>query len=210
MEPVKAYIFREGSCYGYIKGHILRRSYIPDDLQNIMEMLDSTGNMYPELMEAVYSIFTNQGRLRQEYLEDGTQEGTAVWGKELDRGNLFVVEKACVNEPGRGLPVCRTLFRAVIDRLARESSRHLYVFARPESFRVQYSPVEEINSDMTEFQDNEHFLGMSGETPKTFWKDAGFRRLGTSEWLAFAATDRHHISHMVPKDEDYESPGTAA
>ncbi|KAI0520845.1 hypothetical protein F5B22DRAFT_598604 [Xylaria bambusicola] len=143
-----------------------------------------------------FELFDRYGRLNREYREHEVLKGSGVWGHELDDGDILVIETINIEPRCRHHDVGTKLVQGILGK-ARRKSRSFFAFANP--MRLALDPSrddEELDSSAIREQSKElTFL----------FRSLGFRRVGTSEWLAFT-NDKDHPSRQLAEAQDWDGP----
>ncbi|KAI0187124.1 hypothetical protein EV127DRAFT_437398 [Xylaria flabelliformis] len=167
---------------------LLRREHMRSDFWAEMDDLcDETSSLAIEL-------FDRYGRLNREYYEHEIRKGSGVWGEELDHGDILLIETINIEPLWRRQRVGTKLIGAVLDKTRHESTG-FFAFA---------SPRLTVDLDC-----DDEKLGAVHEQSKIFhrfFRSLGFRRVGTSRWLAFTDNDSHPSRHL-DEAQDWDVPG---
>ncbi|KAI0099041.1 hypothetical protein GGR51DRAFT_536560 [Nemania sp. FL0031] len=140
-----------------------------------------------------FELFDRYGRLNREYSEHEIRKGSGIWGKELDHGDILMVENIHIEPLWRRQGVGTKLVSAVLDK-ARHESKSFFAFVNP----------MHLTQDNDEKPDSGTIREQS-ENFKHFFRSLGFRRVGASGWLAFTNNDSHPSRHL-DKAQDWDAP----
>lgn len=143
-----------------------------------------------------FELFDRYGRFNREYSEHEIRKGTGIWGKELDHGDILMIENIHVEPLWRRQGVGAKLVSAVLDK-ARHESKDIFAFVNP-----MHLIQETVHNDKTL---DSGTIREQSENFKHFFRSLGFRRVGTSEWLAFTDKDSHPSRHL-DKARDWDAP----
>ncbi|KAG8161066.1 hypothetical protein KVR01_009330 [Diaporthe batatas] len=168
---------RIGSC----TAKLIRRRRICDSFWT--EMDEPTR----ETHDLAFDLFDRYGRLNPEFYEHEVNKGTGVWGKELDRGDLLLFEEISVDAAHRRRGIGAKLVNAILERTRKKVSDKVGFFAliRPGFLWAELRHLQEGSAEMKEAQ----HAAMEGAL--AFWHSLGFRRVGTSSWLAWTDSQGH-------------------
>ncbi|KAH7152819.1 hypothetical protein EDB81DRAFT_881777 [Dactylonectria macrodidyma] len=122
-------------------------------------------------------LFDRYGCLRREFYEHEVKLGTGAWNNELDQGDILLIGDITVDFLYRRNGFATKIIEALLDK-TRRKSEHFFAFARPRFVSKLYHTGEE----------RERIETTIGEQ---FFRSLGFRRVGTSRWLAFADSGDH-------------------
>ena len=143
-----------------------------------------------------FELFDRWGRIDRGLTKDGIRKGTGVWETELDRGDILFFAFVDVSPQRRRQKIATRLVADTLEK-AREKSGHFFAFARPNCLFVE--PATEPGEECPEL--NEDKIRAS----ENFWRSVGFRRVGTSDWLAFT-DETSHPSRLLAVSEDWQKP----
>jgi len=145
-----------------------------------------------ETSDLALKLFDRYGRLRREYYDHEIRKGTGAWGEELDRGDILLFESISVKLPWRHQRIGTKIINAILDKVRAKSSS-FFAFARPGYL------TRELEDEREHPEVSENQVAVSEQ----FWRSLGFRRVGTSGWLAFTDDDSHPSRHLdVAQDWD--------
>ncbi|KAH7013298.1 hypothetical protein EDB80DRAFT_863261 [Ilyonectria destructans] len=165
---------------------LIRRGRIRNDFSNeIEEPSEETSALGSDL-------FDRYGRLRREHYEHEIKKGTGIWGQELDRGDILLFGNISVNPSWRRQGIAAKIVQAVLDETRRKSTK-FFAFAQPS----YAGPLDDV--------DEEEKARIEATIGEQFFRSIGFRRVGTSTWLAFA-DDSSHPSRSLAATQDIDTP----
>ncbi|KAI0530155.1 hypothetical protein GGR58DRAFT_518699 [Xylaria digitata] len=142
------------------------------------KQINAFANLCEETTFLAFELFDRCGRLNREYCDHVIRKGSGIWGKELDHGDILLFENMNIEPFG----------------VARED---FFAFASPMHLTRGLNRNDETLEPRTVYEQSESF--------KHFFRSLGFRRVGTSEWLAFADDD-DHPSRRLDKAQDWDNP----
>ncbi|KAH8722276.1 hypothetical protein BGZ61DRAFT_586895 [Ilyonectria robusta] len=164
---------------------LIRRNRMRDDFSNeIEEPCEETAALGSDL-------FDRYGRLRREYYEHEIKKGTGIWDKELDEGDILLFGNIAVNPSWRRQGIAAKIVQAVLDETRRKSTQ-FFAFAQPS----YAGPLDDV--------DEEEKARIEATIGEQFFRSLGFRRVGTSTWLAFA-DDSSHPSRSLAATQDIDT-----
>ncbi|KAI8626698.1 hypothetical protein F5Y19DRAFT_466323 [Xylariaceae sp. FL1651] len=126
------------------------------------------------------------GRLNPEYGEHEIRKGSGVWGKALNHGDIFMIANIRIEPLWRRQGVGAKLVGA-----------GFFAFVNPMHLTQETVRNDEKLDSGTICEQSEIF--------KHFFRSLGFRRIGTSGWLAFTDNDSHPSRHL-DKAQDWDAP----
>ncbi|TRX96470.1 hypothetical protein FHL15_002742 [Xylaria flabelliformis] len=166
---------------------LLRREHMRRDFWAEMdELCDEASSLAIEL-------FDRYGRLNREYCEHEIRKGSGVWGEELDHDDILMIEYINIEPLWRRQKIGTKLVSAVLDKTRHESTG-FFAFA---SQRL-----------ILDLDCNDERPNAVHEQSKNFnhlFRSLGFRRVGTSGWLAFTDNDSHP-SRQLDEAHDWDVP----
>ncbi|RYC61568.1 hypothetical protein CHU98_g4642 [Xylaria longipes] len=169
---------------------LLRRDFTRSAFWTEMEELCEESSLL------AFELFDRYGRLNREYGEHEIRKGSGVWGKELDHGDILMIENIHIEPLWRRQGVGAKLVSAVLDK-AQHESRDFFAFVNPMHLTQETVRNDEKLDSGTICEQSENFMH--------FFRSLGFRRVGTSGWLAFTDNDSHPSRHL-DKAQDWDAP----
>ncbi|KAK8029310.1 hypothetical protein PG991_006366 [Apiospora marii] len=147
-----------------------------------------------ESCDMAFDLFDRYGRVERKYIEPGFRQGSGVGGRELDHGDILLIEKLRVESEARRRGVGTKVAHAVLDHVRGSAGHRKYVAVVGPGIVLQ-------DADET---DRDEAMGALA-TSKLFWRSLGFRRIGTSPWFAF--TDQvDHPSRQLDISKEWDPP----
>ncbi|KAK4031568.1 hypothetical protein C8A01DRAFT_21238 [Parachaetomium inaequale] len=151
-----------------------------------------------ETSDLAFELFDRYGCLNREYYEHGIRKGSGVWGQELDHGDILLFESLSVVPLWRHQRIGTKVVNAILDK-ARTKSTGFFAFAQLGCLTRDLDRACEDGKERREAA--EELLTISAH----FWRSLGFRRVGTSGWLAFT-DDSSHPSRSLDSAQDWNRP----
>lgn len=112
-----------GSCLS----KLIRRDSIQHEFYSrIQEPTVDTAMMGLEL-------FDQHGRLIPEFSKGGSREGSGIWSREVDTGDILLIDEFHIKDNHNGFVLGNILFNAIIGK-TRSRSRKFLVIATPTAF----------------------------------------------------------------------------
>jgi len=178
----------------HCKAKLIRRGKIHDDFYAEMEQPSRETSML------AFDLFDRYGRLRPEFKTHPIIRGTGVWGQEIDRGDILLIEEIFVNQACRRQQLGRKMVEAIL-ALVRPKTRSFVAFVRPNLLTLHDIELEwdslqsEAAKDETEDRERDRAV--------MFYRSLGFRRVGSTIWFAMAC-DNEHPSRKLASTEDFD------
>lgn len=147
-----------------------------------------------ETSDLAFELFDRYGRLQSDYYQHDILKGTGVWGKELDHGDLLLFEEIRVDRQWRRQGVASQIVKAILEKTREKVAPSVGFFALVKPGVLT-----------TEAQGSQVPLEQHQAIAQSFWKTLGFRRVGTSSWLAFSDSLEHPSRQLEP-GQDQEPP----
>lgn len=188
-------ISREERQVGGCNAKLIRRGMICESFWLDME------EPAQETSDLAFDLFDRYGRLNPELYEHDVNKGTGVWGKELDRGDLLLFEHVSVDAAHRRRGIGTKLVNAILEKTKKKVSERVGFFALvcPGFLRSEVSHLED-NSEARKQAEEDSEKGALA-----FWHALGFRRVGTTLWLAWTDSPGHP-SRQLGIDQDWTHP----
>ena len=184
-----------GEQIAYCDSKLIRRNKIQSFFWTAMEEV-TRGTA-----KLAFTLFDRYGRLDSDVYEHDTRKGTGVWGMELDQGDILFFDFIKVSPQWRRKQIASAVVGAILDK-ARRKSKHFFALVEP---GFLYSELPSIDSNSEEAV--EKSKDMMEQAAEDFWRSVGFRRVGTTTWLAFS-DDANHPSRQLTSADDcgFKSP----
>ena len=142
-----------------------------------------------ETSDLAFDLFDRYGRLNPWFYEHDFHKGSGVWGNELDHGDLLLFEVVKVDAAYRRRGIGMKLVNAILDKTRKKVSEQagFFALACPGFLWSEMSP---------DTRDNPSAMGKAEKDAAMqaalgFWHALGFRRVGTSSWLAWTDSPGH-------------------
>lgn len=78
-------------------------------------------------------LFDQRGRLIPDFSKGGSREGSGIWSREVDTGDILLIDEFHIKDNHNGFVLGNILFDAIIGK-ARSRSRKFLVIATPTAF----------------------------------------------------------------------------
>jgi len=179
-----------GRCHA----KLIRRNKVSRDFHAAM------GEPSEETSSLAFDLFDRYARLKQELIEHPIKKGSGVWGKELNSGDILLIELLSIEKYFRGHGHGRRLVEKLLDEV-RQKTKSFVAMAWPASLTTE---VEAELGDRPE-EESKPIHEAHKIASKSFFRPLGFRRIGLSRWFAFTDTP-DHPSHRIPATDDCELP----
>lgn len=193
---------------GSLTASILRRDRIRGRFcENMSSFVtdESMPSLVSELEEITLDFeFDDLARFPRGQLEKIRSQGLRVWGDELNRGSLAIVESIFVDPPFWRRGLGRRMVQVLVDIVRYKTPDHT-VLARPIFLgKKTFDAMErDMGGAALAPAQKQEIVEASAKLPLHFWHAQGLRRIGTSEWLGLSS-DGAHPATLIPKDRDAE------
>lgn len=149
--------------------------------------------------DLAFELFDRYGRLNPEFYDHDVNKGSGVWGDELDHGDLLILEELKVDTAYRRRGTGTKLVNAILEKTKKKVSDRVGFFAlvRPGALRSELPTWDPAAMREAEQSAMKAALG--------FWRAMGFRRVGTSPWLAWTDSPGHP-SRQLGIFQDFVGP----
>ena len=180
----------------YCKAKLIRRNQMRDDFYGQMEPPSRETSML------AFDLFDRYGRLRSEFKTHPVIKGTGIWGQELDRGDMLLIEEVFVNQDYRRQRLGRRMIESLLT-CARQKTWSFFAFVWPaflklHDLRLEWNSLQD-DAARNRMADREH------DRAVMFYRSLGFRRVGSTIWFAMASNN-DHPSHQLTSTEDFNPP----
>lgn len=154
-----------------------------------------------ETSDLAFDLFDRYGRLNPEFYKHDVNKGTGVWGKELDHGDLLILERVEIDTAYRRCGIGTKLVNAILDKTRKKVSEEEGFFAlvRPGALWSELSLLSDNPAALREAEK----AGEEGAL--AFWHAMGFRRVGTTSWIAWTDSP-DHPSRQLEINQDWTYP----
>lgn len=177
-----------GSCIGKI---INREPIRATFYRDIEEPTSDTSDMG-------FGLFDRWGNLKNEYIQHDVKKGTGVWGIELNKGHILLIEHINVGMGHRRQGYGKNLVAAIWAKAQKLDPLCKFAITRPAWL---WSSIEDHHDNLPE-EARSTFLEETQLSSDSFWRACGFRRIGTSFFFGLAK-DPEHSSRNVALSNDH-------
>ena len=181
-----------GSC----EAKLIRRTQMRGNFHDELEQPS------PETSTLAFDLFDRHGRLRTEFGSHPVKKGSGVWGQGLNHGDMLLIEEIFINKNYRRQGLGRSIVEALLTEV-RQKTWSFFAFVRPDCMKKEDLQREWENladdSERSRMQDREYDRAVK------FYRSLGFRRIGSSAWLALAP-NADHPSRQLAVTGDYDLP----
>ena len=183
---------RVGHCYAML----IDRDPIRADFYHSMEKAT------PCTASLAFVLFDRWGCLKNEHRKHPVKKGTGVWGSELDKGGILLIELPRIDKEYLREDLARSLVQNIWATAQSTNSDCMFAMAR-----VNYLKNGTVRDTREELACREvhSFDGRLLEVTENFWRAMGFRRIGCSSYFGLAK-DSSHPSRSLSASEDYNPP----
>lgn len=133
-------------------------------------------------------LFDRWARLRSEWIRSPEKKGTGVWGHELDRGSILFIDEMRVDQEYRARGIGSWLLQQILT--SRYATSCAFAYAWPSPLYPGGRPLAELAS--------------MEQIATKMYANAGFRRVGRSDFVCYALSDANHASHRLAASDDAE------
>ena len=153
-----------------------------------------------ETCRLAFELFDRYGRLKNEFKEHAVKKGSGIWGDELDSGDLLLIEQISLKAPYRRQGLGSKLVEAILEKTCSKSNSFFAVVAPGWLHRIVSMETEGASDIQIKKVELLHQA-----TAESFFRSLGFRRVGSSTWLALASSPEHPC-HSLDAAADFEMP----
>jgi GNAT superfamily N-acetyltransferase len=178
------------------RAKLIRRNMICGDFYDEMEQPTEETSML------AFDLFDRYGRLRSEFTIHPVIRGTGIFGQELGRGDMLLIEEIFVTQEHRRQQLGRRMVELLLN-LVKQKTSSFFAFTWPSILKRS-----DIGKEWDSLQDDAARRRMAHrETGRAvdFWRSSGFRRVGTTDWFALTL-DNDHPSRQLTSTDDFEPP----
>lgn len=148
--------------------------------------------------EMGFGLFDRWGNLKNEYIQHDVKKGTGVWGKELNEGNILLIEQVNVRMDHRRQAYGKNLVAAIWAKAQEVDPLCEFAVTRPAWL---WSSIRNHHDGLPE-EARPNFLQEIQLSADSFWRACGFRRIGTSFFFGLAK-DPEHPSRRLASSSDH-------
>lgn len=171
------------------------------------------------LSELAFNLFDRWGCVKDDFLYHPVKKGTGVWGEELNRGKILLIQSLTAEEDairqGIGRKVVQELWAKVRAQISASIVRYPQ-FESPTAhddeeckfalvLPTHLDTMERAEFEALSPEAREDYVEDSKTVAIAFWRSLGFRRIGSSSWFGLAAR-ADHPSCQLPAQDDYNPP----
>ncbi|KAL2201521.1 hypothetical protein P885DRAFT_27212 [Corynascus similis CBS 632.67] len=143
-------------------------------------------------------LFDRYGRLNREYYDHEIRKGSGAWGPELNHGDILLFNSLNIEPHWQHQGIGARVVNAILEK-ARSMSSGFFAFVRPGYLDG------DLNYDCEDGEEDSMTAEKHLAALEQFWRSLGFRRVGLSEWFAFADDDSHSSRHLDAV-QDWDEP----
>lgn len=178
----------KGQIVGSCEASLIRRGQMRKAFwQNLEEPSQETSDL-------AFSLFDRYGRLGFKFYEHDFEKGSGVWGKELDHGDILLLDWIRVDPKWRRRGIATKLVNDILQKTKTKVADDVGFFA------VVNPGV--LNSEHNKAEEYDTFFKRGMPIALSFWRSVGFRRIGTSHWFAFT-NNPNHPSRLLEPEQDW-------
>ena len=196
MQTFVATCSREGKEIGRAFGRYVRRSCIRHNFWLEMEQ------PCQELSSIAFSLFDRYGRLKEEYITHPIRKGSGYWGRELDLGDLFIIEDVLVDKDHRREGVGAAIVECLIARAKHGNRRPDFIIVKPGWLGRDIDKELERKAGLSK-RDSHRIRIQAVDAADAFYRSLGFRRIGGSGCFGLAL-DAHHKTRSLTVADDFD------
>ncbi|KAL6896377.1 hypothetical protein GGI43DRAFT_410944 [Trichoderma evansii] len=204
LEPINASVLSKKTnangkpdCIGSCSSVLIDRDRIRPVFYNaIHQPSEETSSMG-------FGLFDRYGRLKLAFKKDSVRSGSGIWGDELNCGDILLIDQVRIDKRYRRQGIGQEMVRVILQKaLARCDPETFVAIARSAAIT---SEVRDECEDKS-YEEEDAIYDRERRTVECFLRSLGFRRIGYTEWFAFAAGDAQHACHSLPADQDFDPP----
>ncbi|KAI9836044.1 MAG: hypothetical protein M1819_001655 [Sarea resinae] len=179
---------------GYCEGKLIRRNQIRSTFYDSMEEPSRETSLL------AFDLFDRYGCLRPEFINHPIRKGSGIWNKELDVGDILLIEYLRIEKDYRRQGLGRKVVAAMLEKTAKKTGSFTAV-AWPTALRDE---VEKEASTASEDRKTEIHRSHEDIAIDLF-RSVGFRRIGSTCWFGLAS-ETGHACHSLVSARDYNPP----
>jgi GNAT superfamily N-acetyltransferase len=181
---------------GYCQGKLIRRNQIRAVFYHEMEEPSRETSLL------AFDLFDRYGRLRSEFKDHPIRKGSGVWSKELDTGDILLIEEIKIDKAYRRRGLGKKVVGAMLEK-AREKTHQFFAIAWP-TF-LNEGDVRTETEALADPEDRGRVFRREQDMIIRFFRSLGFRRIGSTYWFGLAC-EGEHPSRLLAPDDDYDPP----
>jgi GNAT superfamily N-acetyltransferase len=147
-----------------------------------------------------FDLFDRYGRLRSEFKDHPIRKGSGVWSKELDTGDILLIEEIKIDKAYRRRGLGKKVVGAMLEK-AREKTGQFFAVAWPTFLNEGDLRTE--TDGLADPEDKDKAFRREKAMIIRFFRSLGFRRIGSTYWFGLACGGEHP-SHLLAPDDDYD------
>lgn len=179
---------------GYCEGKLIRRNQIRAVFYHEMEEPSRETSLL------AFDLFDRYGRLRSEFKDHPIRKGSGVWSKELDTGDILLIEEIKIDKAYRRRGLGKKVMEAMLEK-AREKTGQFFAVAWPTFLNEGDLRTE--TDGLADPEDKDKAFRREKAMIIRFFRSLGFRRIGSTYWFGLACGGEHP-SHLLAPDDDYD------
>jgi GNAT superfamily N-acetyltransferase len=152
-----------------------------------------------EMSELAFDLFDRYGYLKDELKNHPVRKGSGVWGEELNKGNLLLIEYIQIDKQWRRQGLGRFVISAMIDKAEKRGTGIGFALLCPGWLNYV---VDKEEGDLKTKREKSDARDRHQVIAETFYRSLAFRRVGASSWFALA-TDKSHKAYNLLPQADY-------
>ena len=152
-------------------------------------------------MKLAFTLFDRYGFLKSEFVEHEVRRGSGVWGRELDSGNIVLVETVTVRKRMRRGSIGTKLVLKLLQMAMALSKDVKFAFISPVMMDDEKEEAEHRGMNGKQYLEMRR---VQLQTAISFFRALKFRRVGRTEWFALARDDTHP-SRALANDGEYDT-----
>ncbi|KAF2501208.1 hypothetical protein BU16DRAFT_449914 [Lophium mytilinum] len=157
-----------------------------------------------EISSLGFGLFDRYGRLKPEFKTHSVKKGSGVWQDELDSGDILLINVLHVKLSHRRRGLGRKMFVELFEKARKKTVGSFFAIVQPGYL------TRESDEEMGDVSGEERkaFYHQAEDAACHFWRQLGFRRIGSSIWFGFASKP-DHACHSLLASDDYDPPSPA-
>lgn len=174
---------------GHCNGKLIRRDQIRAQFRSAM------GQLSEEACLLAFSLMDRFGRLKADFKNHPVKKGTGLWSSGLESGDIFLIESLQVEKPCQLFDQGIVLVKTVLEKVRRQTPGFVAI-VRPSG-----APCDPSKKEVFRLSPKMYSL----DSLECFWRELGFRRIGSSAWFGLSL-DPKHPCHRLDAAHDFIVP----
>lgn len=213
---LKNYHVEEKSEGRIVASCVAQRIYRKSITANFYEEM---GELSQDLADLAFNLFDRWGCVNDDFLYHPIKKGTGIWGEELNRGKILLIQSLTAEESAIRQGIGRELVLEFWAEVIAETNASIVRYPQFESptahvdeecrfalvLPTNLHPMERAEFEALSPEAREQYYENSRTVAIAFWRSLGFRRIGSSSWFGLAAS-ADHPSHQLSAQDDYNPP----